>query len=310
MLKTPRWELGMKAESVPPLVRLASLDELWFQVGGTLCNLSCTHCFISCHPHNHNFGFLGLDAVKRFLDESLELGVKEYYFTGGEPFLNRDLPSILEETLRRGPATVLTNATVFTERTVAELWKISEQSRYSLEIRVSIDGYEAAMNDPIRGEGTFDAAMRGLEMLVREGFLPIITIVQTWPEGETAVVFQRFVEALKLRGCSRPRIKILPTLRLGMEELRTRGYLPEERVTAEMLVGYNQDLLLCNHSRMVTDRGVAVCPILIEASSAHLGSSLKEALGPFAIQHAPCYTCYLYGTICANSSAGASGADR
>ena len=31
------------------------------------------------------------DDVFRALDESRELGVKEYYFTGGEPFLNRDL---------------------------------------------------------------------------------------------------------------------------------------------------------------------------------------------------------------------------
>jgi molybdenum cofactor biosynthesis enzyme MoaA len=300
----------MKVESSPPLVSLKHLDELWFQVGGTLCNLSCRHCFISCHPQNHDFGFLGLEDVKRFLDESLELGVKEYYFTGGEPFLNRDLLAILEETLRRGPATVLTNATVFTERTVSELWDIAAKSRYSLEIRVSIDGYEAAMNDPIRGEGTFEAALRGLEMLVQRGFLPIITIVQTWPDGETHLVLRRFAAVLKLRGCSRPRIKILPTLRLGMEESRTRGYLPEERVSAEMLAGYDQDLLLCSHSRMVTDRGVAVCPILIEAPPAHMGSSLKEALRPFAIQHAACYTCYLYGAICANASAGASGADR
>src|SRR5581483_2021216 len=47
-----------------PLVPLAHLDDLWFQVGGTLCNLECTHCFISCSPHNHSFGFLSLAAVR------------------------------------------------------------------------------------------------------------------------------------------------------------------------------------------------------------------------------------------------------
>ena len=69
----------------------AHLDDLWFQVAGTLCNLDCTHCFISCSPHNHTFGFLDLATVRRVLDESVALGVKEYYFTGGEPFLNRDM---------------------------------------------------------------------------------------------------------------------------------------------------------------------------------------------------------------------------
>src|SRR4029077_4897896 len=82
-----------------PFLELGHLDDLWFQVGGTLCNLQCRHCFISCHPHNRNFGFLNLEKVRRALDESVPLGVKEYYFTGGEPFLNPDIVPILELTL-------------------------------------------------------------------------------------------------------------------------------------------------------------------------------------------------------------------
>src|SRR5438874_12561092 len=96
-----------------PIVHLEHLDDLWFQVGGTLCNLECRHCFISCSPHNRNFGFLDLATVRRRLIESVELGVKEYYFTGGEPFLNPDMTAILELTLQFGPATVLTNGIVF-----------------------------------------------------------------------------------------------------------------------------------------------------------------------------------------------------
>src|SRR6266853_6056414 len=108
-------------DSPAPIVPLAHLDELWFQVGGTLCNLECRHCFISCSPHNHQFGFLALAAVQRVLEESVRLGVKEYYFTGGEPFLNRDMVAILEETLRYGPATVLTNGTVFRDEWLERL---------------------------------------------------------------------------------------------------------------------------------------------------------------------------------------------
>src|ERR1700676_3179016 len=99
-------------DAAAPLVELAHLDDLWFQVGGTLCNLECRHCFISCSPHNHAFGFLDLETVRRALEESVALGVKEYYFTGGEPFLNPDMVAILELTLQYGPATVLNNATV------------------------------------------------------------------------------------------------------------------------------------------------------------------------------------------------------
>src|SRR5947209_2300555 len=134
-----------------PLVRLGHLDDLWFQVGGTLCNLECRHCFISCSPHNHTFGFLDLDAVRRALEESAPLGVKEYYFTGGEPFLNRDMAPILELTLRYGPATVLTNGTLFKDDWLVRLRRAEEASPYSLELRVSLDGFTAEDNAPVRG---------------------------------------------------------------------------------------------------------------------------------------------------------------
>src|SRR5262249_42583237 len=134
-----------------PLVPLVHLDDLWFQVGGTLCNLECSHCFISCGPKNHTFGFLDLATVRRFLDESVRLGVKEYYFTGGEPFLNRDMVVILELTLQYGPASVLTNGTVFKDEWLERLSRVEAASPYSLEFRVSIDGFTAADNDPIRG---------------------------------------------------------------------------------------------------------------------------------------------------------------
>jgi MoaA/NifB/PqqE/SkfB family radical SAM enzyme len=287
-----------------PPVPLAHLDELWFQVGGTLCNLTCRHCFISCSPHNRSFGFLDLDTVRRRLDESLPLGVKEYYFTGGEPFLNPDMTAILELTLQYGPATVLTNATVFKEDWLSRLRKAEKSSPYSLEFRVSIDGPNAETNDPIRGPGTFDRAMRGIRQLVTHGFLPIVNVALTRDDQNEADLFADFVRVLRANGIDRPRIKILPTLRLGAEIERQRGYREDECVTVEMLAEYHLSHLLCNHSRIVSDRGVHVCPILIGAADSRLGITLAEASVPYKLRHRACYTCYQYGALCANPTGG------
>lgn len=289
-----------------PEVPLAHLDDLWFQVGGTLCNLTCRHCFISCSPHNRSFGFLDLDTVQRALDESVGLGVKEYYFTGGEPFLNRDLVPILELTLQYGPATVLTNGTVFKDDWLARLRRAEEASPYSLEWRVSIDGCTAADNDPIRGDGTFERAMHGVRQLLQHGFLPIVTVAHTRDDQDDATLFRGFVQALRAIGYDRPRVKILPTLRLGAEVDRQRGYHRDERVTPEMMQTFDAGLLICNHGRIVSERGVHVCPILIEAPDARLGATLAESLGPYALRHHACYTCYQYGTICSNLPAQTS----
>jgi AdoMet-dependent heme synthase len=173
-----------------------------------------------------------------------------------------------------------------------------------LEFRVSIDGFSPETNDPIRGEGTFDRAMRGVMQLVEHDFLPIITAARTWPDEEESRVVGSFERMLKNSGYSRPRLKILPTLHLGAEEQRTCGYRATERVTREMMDGYDASQLVCEHSRIVTDRGVHVCPILIESPDSLLGESLEQAAIPFRLAHGACLTCYQYGAICSNASSG------
>ena len=284
------------------MVDISRLDQLWFQVAGTRCNLACNHCFISCHPKNQNFGFLTFEQVRDRLQESIALGTREYYFTGGEPFLNPDMTEILVATLELGPATVLTNGTVLKDEWLERLRDAEARSTFSLEFRVSIDGFTADQNDPVRGEGTFERAMRGVEKLVQFGFVPIITAVRTWNIADDFEVISGFQEVLKQLGYSHPRLKILPTLQIGEEANRSTGYSVEQRVTTAMMDGYDQSLLVCNYSRIVTDRGVHVCPILIESPDSLLSQSLVDSVRPFPLGHGACSTCYQYGAICSNAS--------
>lgn len=301
-----------RAEEAPALVRiapgrrapaaaLAALDQLWFQVSGTVCNLRCRHCFIRCSPDNHSLWFLLRAEVREALEQSVELGVKEYYFTGGEPFMHRDMVGILRDALAHGPATVLTNATLLPARRVSALARAAEASPYSLEIRVSLDGVTAESNDAIRGAGAFRRALHGLERLVAAGFLPIVTAMQSWDDAEGERILAAFRELMAGIGYHRPRLKILPALRIGAEAERSGGYLPEERVTHEMLHGYDLDRLLCTRARLVTSRGVYACPILPDYPSARLGGTLAEAVArPAPLGEAACFTCYQSGAICAN----------
>ncbi len=288
--------LASKAPSVPYL----GLDTVWFQVAGTLCNLTCRHCFISCSPTNHRHELMSRAEVRRHLDEAESLGVNDTYFTGGEPFLNREIVQILEDALRIGPATVLTNATLIAPARAAALAAIERASRYSLEVRVSLDGPTADTNDPIRGEGSFAATMSGLEELSRAGLHPIVTVARTWPDSEEELVLAEFRRLLASRGITRPRIKILPLFLLGREEGRTRGYGEDERLTREHMNGHDPWSLQCSTSRMVTSRGVMVCPILIDAPGARMGSTLRESLHAHPLTHGACHTCWATGATCRN----------
>lgn len=281
-----------------PRVELRSLDTLWFQVGGTVCNLACTHCFISCSPTNHTHEMMRLDEVARYLDEAVRLGVREYYFTGGEPFLNPDMEAILEETLKVGPAGVLTNGLLLDPARCARLKALERASDYSLDLRVSLDGWDAATNDPIRGEGTFERILAGIRNLVRAGLNPVITVTEVWQEAGTDEGKARFFELLRAMGIDRPRLKVLPVFQIGAEAERGGAYESWQRLREGDAPEGGWDHLQCSACRMATDQGVWVCPILVNEPSARMGETLADSLGGFPLEHSACWTCHAYGVSC------------
>ena len=289
---------GAGAVAGAPRVELRSLDTLWFQVGGTLCNLACTHCFVSCSPTNHTHELLGLAEVERYLAEATALGVREYYFTGGEPFINPEMEAILAATLAVGPATVLTNGLLLDPARCDRLARLQAASDYSLDFRVSLDGYDAAANDPIRGDGTFRRILEGVANLHRAGLNPVVTVTEVHPENASEPGKRRFVEVLAGLGIDKPRLKILPLFRIGAEAERGGAYESWQRLRSGETAAGGWDHLQCSSCRMVTDQGVWVCPILVNEPAARMGAALADTLGGFDLTHSACWTCHVYGVSC------------
>ncbi|MFI4876974.1 MAG: radical SAM protein, partial [Blastopirellula sp. JB062] len=139
----------------------------------------------------------------------------------------------------------------------------------------------------------------------------IITAVRTWQTADEPQIVANFVATLNQLGYSRPRLKLLPTLQIGAERTRSCGYAEADRITPEMWDGFDASQLVCHNSRVVSDRGVHVCPILLESPESLLGQTLAESLAPFELSHGACFTCYQFGSICSNaSSAPAARIDR
>ena len=283
-----------------PIQPLLHLDELWIQVAGTECNLSCTHCFVSAGPGVDRHGQMSAAAVRARVAEGLALGVKEFYFTGGEPFVNPELLEILAETLRSGPCTVLTNGTLLTVARIEALRALSDAARYALEIRVSLDGIDGPSHDRLRGAGAFARTIEALLALERAGLLPIVTL--TYPAEEDVLAFRELaVAALHGAGLVRPRLKLLPMFRHGREAQRTRGYGGVETLAGLTPAAFDPERLQCSGCRCVTSQGMFVCPLLVDEPSARMGQRLDQTLGGFELSHGACYTCWVTGMSCANS---------
>lgn len=280
-----------------PRVALRALDTVWFQVSGTLCNLACTHCLVSSSPTNRTHEMLTLEQIKPHLCDAARLGAREYYFTGGEPFLNPEMEPILREALLYGPATVLTNGLLLNPARCARLKELADSSAYSLDLRVSVDGYDATSNDPIRGPGTFERIMRGVRNLVQVGLNPVLTVTEICSDAASQEGRRRFLQLLEQNGVRKPRLKILPVFRIGAEVARGGGYESWQRL-GEADAPASWDHLQCNSCRMVTDQGVWVCPILVNEPGGRMGQTLLDSLGSFPLGYQACWTCHVQGASC------------
>ena len=285
-----------------PRVPLAALDTVWFQLTGTLCNIACRHCFITCGPKETRVPMLSAEEVRRSLAEARQLGAREYYFTGGEPMLHPDFWALCEETLAQGPLTVLTNGILIDEGAAGKARALFDRAPYSFDLRVSLDGMNAQENDPVRGGGTFASITAGIARLAAVGISPTLTVVEHEAEMGSAAARAAFLGFCRTLGLARPRVKFLPLLRLGREPRRTRGYGEEEldslTLGASSLDADVLDQLVCGSSRLVAAGGVYTCPILLDAPDARLGATLEESLRAIELRWAACRTCVVDGLSC------------
>jgi AdoMet-dependent heme synthase len=272
------------------------MDTLWVQVTGTLCNIACRHCFISCGPKATQIPMMCVEEVARALHQGRDAGMRHAYFTGGEPFLHPDIRTLVDMALDVAALTVVTNGILLDQEMVRWLASTFERSRNSLDVRVSLDGMTAAQNDPVRGRGTFEKIVAALALLGRAGLCPVVTVVEHEAGLEGAEARAQFLDFVRGLGIRQPRVKFLPLLRLGREERRTHPYaavLPDEPLLAAV-----ESSLLCASGRCATASGVYTCPILVEDSRARLGESVADALRPIRLGWAACQTCVLDGLRC------------
>src|SRR2546429_9360159 len=70
-------------------VALRALDTLWFNTG-TLCNLTCQHCYIESSPKNDRLVYLSAAEAGECLDEIERpwVGQRLNGFTGRAPAIN------------------------------------------------------------------------------------------------------------------------------------------------------------------------------------------------------------------------------
>jgi molybdenum cofactor biosynthesis enzyme MoaA len=284
-----------------------ALDELWFHTG-TACNLACPFCLEGSKPGDERLQMLRLGDVIPFIEEALELGVKQFSFTGGEPFINKDIVRILDYALLHRPCLVLTNATdpLLKRLKQLEALLVKEQP---LSFRVSLDYPDATRHDEGRGAGMFSRALEGLLALHEMGF-HVSVASQLLPDAQSRAVPARFAEVFRAAGLPGD----LP--RVEFPEFHPPGaQVKAPQITEHCLTDFHTEetrrAFMCAFSKMVVKNGgrlqVYACTLVDDDPDYILGTTLREAMQtPVSMKHHRCFSCFKLGATCSQLHAPAS----
>jgi uncharacterized Fe-S cluster-containing radical SAM superfamily protein len=285
-------------------VTLAALDTLWFNTG-TLCNIACANCYIESSPRNDRLAYLSAAEVARYLDEieRLKLGTAEIGFTGGEPFMNRALPAMVEDALTRGfKVLVLTNAMKPMMHKRKAVLALAQRFGDRLTLRVSIDHHTPALHERERGAGSWAPAIAGLRFLVQNGVRTHVAGRLCWGEREAdarAGYARLFAElGVAIDAASPAQLVLFPEMDAGID-------VPEITTACWGILKKSPDSVMCAHSRMVVKRKGAVAPVVLSCtllpydSAFEMGGTLAEAGGAVPLNHPHCAKfCVLGGASC------------
>ena len=138
------------------------------------CNLQCVHCLSSSGQRDSRE--LSTAEAKRVLDELRDLQVFYINIGGGEPMVRRDFFELVEYSVGNGIGVKFSTNGAFIDTEKARRLASMDY----LDIQISLDGVDAATNDAVRGEGSFDMARRAMDNLAAANFGPFkISVVVT-----------------------------------------------------------------------------------------------------------------------------------
>jgi sulfatase maturation enzyme AslB (radical SAM superfamily) len=275
------------------------IRELWIHTG-TPCNLSCPFCLEGSSPGNTRIPPMTLAAIKPYIHEAVSIGVEQFSFTGGEPFVIRDFVNILNYASRHKPCFVLTNGTrVLMQRSTQLLSLLNNP--FPISFRVSLDYPDAGRHDEGRGKGSFAESLESIRWLQQHGFR--VSVARQMEVEEDAALVEAAFRRIFFEHGIRPDLAFTAFPDFGTPG--TEDGSPE--VTVNCMEKYptqqSRSHFMCTYTRMLvnSDKGVRVyaCTLVDDDPDYDLGATLKESLNQrIMLRHHRCFSCYRFGASC------------
>lgn len=169
------------------------------------CNERCKFCYVGDKLNSYLPGMSRSDAEK-LANDLVENGVFEVSILGGEPFLYKDLPWLLDLFGKKGfELSLSTNGTVYNESVFEKI------KQYGIDLNLSFHSHLPEIHSRIvNNAAAYGKMLSNLRLMIQEGISPHVSFLITKENQDTILDTIKFLHKEDIK-----RISIFHTMKAG-----------------------------------------------------------------------------------------------
>lgn len=262
-----------------PISELKELKNLYIELTAKNCNQRCKHCYIDFPISKNVKDFISIDKIKQAINDTQFEEIDCIFLTGAEPMTHPEFNSILRLCLKWRNVCICTNASFINEKKARFLKKVEEESTNELFFKLSIDHYNEVKNDDIRGRGAYRQTINAVKSLAKYNFNPIFSIVNYYNEDKNTLIaeFKNICDKIDFEA--------------NDYNFEIKPYFNKYKPSKNEIKCDPKKELECKNGRILTDKGVYVCPFLANDHRGRMGSDFTDYSKKMYLETEFCINC-------------------
>lgn len=256
---------------------LKELNNLFIELTAKNCNQRCKHCYIDFPISRAPKDFINIDIIKQALEDTMGENLYCIYLTGAEPMLHPDFNAILRLCLKTTNVCICTNGSFLNEKKVRFLKKVEEESDNEIIFMLPIDHFDEIKSDDLRGRGSYRQILHAAKILSKYEFNPIFNVTNYYKEDKKTLItnFKQVFDNIDVfvEDCN----------------FQINEYFDKYSKNEEFVEEFKN--LDCQTGRILTEKGVYVCPFLANDHRGRMGASFADYSKKMSLETPFCTIC-------------------